>query len=156
ITVADADDLVADGANDPFNLSVTVTDNEGATASDSITVEVLAAGEVDLITEDLDALGGTITTAESFDAGVDAYRLKDDVASESNTEVSNFGSDDALEFVGVTAGDVQVSVADGNTIFQFDDGAGTVSEVALVGVSGFFTNVAEFNASADYGDVTFA
>ncbi|MDR5899057.1 DUF4214 domain-containing protein, partial [Halomonas vilamensis] len=30
ITVADADDLVADGANDPFNLSVTVTDNEGA------------------------------------------------------------------------------------------------------------------------------
>lgn len=100
-------------------------------------------------------LGGTLTTTESFDAGDGAFNLIDDVAIASNTEITGFGSDDQLTFNGVDASDIDVSSSDGNTVFQFDNGTGTVSQITLVGVEGFFTSVEEFNASSDLGDIVF-
>lgn len=112
-------------------------------------------GEDDRENIDLFDLDGTLTTAESFDAGDGAFNLIDDVAIASNTDITGFGSDDQLTFNGVDASDIDVSVSDGNTVFQFDNGTGTVSQVTLVGVEGFFTSVEEFNANSDLGDIVF-
>lgn len=107
--------------------------------------------------EDIDLvdLGGTLTDAASFDAGEGAFNLVDNVASASNTEITNFGSDDQLTFNGVAASDVDVSSSDGDTVFQFDNGTGTVSQITLVGVEGFFTNIEQFNADSGLGEVVF-
>lgn len=109
----------------------------------------------DLEDIDLFALGGTLTDAAPFDAGEGAFNLIDNVASASNTEIANFGSDDQLTFNGVAASDVDVSSSDGDTVFQFDNGTGTVSQITLVGVEGFFTSVEEFNASSGLGEAVF-
>lgn len=109
----------------------------------------------DLEDIDLFALGGTLTDAAPFDAGEGAFNLIDNIASASNTEIANFGSDDQLTFNGVAASDVDVSSSDGDTVFQFDDGTGKVSQITLVGVEGFFTSVEEFNADSGLGEVVF-
>ena len=105
---------------------------------------------------DLDTLSGTLRSPAEFDAGEEAFVFTDDASAESSTDINNFGADDALLFEGVTAADVDVAVSGGDTEFEFVDpsiGAGSV--VTLIGVSGFFTSVSEFNAAADFGDVSF-
>jgi len=42
ITVADSDDIVADSPEDPFSLTVEATDDEGATATGTIGIDVIA------------------------------------------------------------------------------------------------------------------
>lgn len=105
---------------------------------------------------DLDALGGTAQNPASVDAGDGALTFYDDVAVASNTQVSDFGTDDTLVLQGVSAADIDLSVSDGNTRFEFNDGAGTVSQITLIGVSGDHTTVAEFNDNANLGDVIVA
>ena len=106
---------------------------------------------------DLDAEGGTPQNPASRDAGADAFNFTDDVASDSVTEIANFGADDAITLSGVTAEDLNngISSSSGNTVISFDDGDGQFSQITLVGVSGFFFDVQSFN-SADVGDITFA
>lgn len=103
----------------------------------------------------LDALESTDATPFLFDAGSDSFLFVDDVAEQSHTWIENFSADDSLQLVGVAAEDVRLSVYDDATHLEFDDGQGTVSQIALVGVAGFHTSVDEFNA-ADLGDITFA
>ncbi|MBK5932236.1 Ig-like domain-containing protein, partial [Halochromatium salexigens] len=105
----------------------------------------------------LDALGGTVQTPASADAGDGALTFFDNIALASHTEINDFGADDTLMLQGVSAADVDVSVADDATTFAFDNGAGDVSQIVLLGVAGPFTSVAEFNAASDsFGDVIFA
>ena len=103
---------------------------------------------------DLDALSGTPTSPATTDVSGDSVVLMDSVAQASVTEVSGFGADDTIEIDGTA--DVELSSSGGNTNIEFDDGSGLVSEITLVGVSGFFTTVSEFNATSDLGDITFA
>lgn len=102
---------------------------------------------------DLDFLGGTETTPAAADAGGDAFTFIDNIASTSNTEISNFGADDTLDFIGVAEDAISVQVANGDTTFTFDSGQGDVSQITLLEVSGTFTSVAEFNADPNLGDV---
>ena len=110
-------------------------------------------GEPEVI--ELDLLESTDETPFLFDAGSASFLFIDDVAEQSHTWIENFSADDTLQLQGVTAEDVRLSVYDQTTHIEFDDGQGTVSQIALVGVAGFFTSVDEFNA-ADLGDITFA
>ncbi len=114
-----------------------------------------AGGVVEL---DLDGLGGDAQNRVARTLEDGAVTVIDDVATSSNTAVTGFGVDDVLQLVGVTANDVRVAVGDGNTEINFDDGAGNTSEIVLLGVNGFWTNVDEFNLSNDgiAGDITFA
>ena len=105
---------------------------------------------------DLDVLGGTVQNPASVDASDGALTFYDDVVVTSNTQISDFGTDDTLVLQGVSAADIDLSVSDGNTRFEFNDGAGTVSQITLIGVSGDHTSVAEFNDNANLGDVIFA
>ncbi|MDR5900407.1 choice-of-anchor L domain-containing protein [Halomonas vilamensis] len=105
---------------------------------------------------DLDAWGGTISSSATYEAGTDSLVFTDNVGATSNTDISNFGINDAIQLFGVTTSDVQVSVVDDNTSFEFTDGMGTVSQVRLLGVSDFFTDVNAFNADPNYGDISFA
>ncbi len=84
------------------------------------------------------------------------YVLFDSVEAASNTAISGYSADDTLVLEGVSAEDVRVSVFEGNTLLQFDDGEGAVSQITLVGVDGFFTSVAAFNAASGLGEITFA
>ena len=92
----------------------------------------------------------------SLDASDVLYVLFDSVEAASNTAISGYSADDTLVLEGVSAEDVRVSVFEGNTLLQFDDGEGAVSQITLVGVDGFFTSVAAFNAASGLGDITFA
>jgi len=104
----------------------------------------------------LDALGGTPSGPETVDVGGGAFTLTDGLDAQSFTEVSNFGADDQITLTGVTADDVMIDVSSGNTNIEFDDGAGTVSNIQLKGVSGFFIDVATFNADSSLGDISFS
>jgi len=151
-----ADEAFNDAATTPnsFDLTVTASDAAGNTSAEtSVTLTVAEAPDVQTV--DLDALGGTATAPASEDADGGAFDFTDDVGGQSFTEIASFGVDDEITLSGVTADDVDVSSSDGNTTIEFDDGAGTVSNITLLGVSGFFVDVASFN-SADVGDITFA
>ena len=154
LTVVNPGELT-DGTNDPYALDVEVTDNEGATATGTVTVDIDPADDSPQ-PENLDDLGGTVGAAATFDAGPGSFEFTDSVVFESNTVISNYGDDDNLVFDEVTPGDVSVESAGGSTSFSFDDGQGTTSEVELAGVGGFFFDVNSFNAASDFGDVTFA
>ncbi|EIC22566.1 DUF4214 domain-containing protein [Thiorhodovibrio frisius] len=103
----------------------------------------------------LDTLDGTIDMPADV-AAVDGQKFTDSVDIASFSDISNFGETNSLEFGGVTADDVSVSVEGGVTTFEFDNGGGIISTIQLVGVDGFFTTVEEFNADPSYGDITFA
>lgn len=110
-------------------------------------------GEPELV--DMDALESTDETPFLFDADGDNFVFVDDVAEQSHTWIENFSDDDAIQLIGVLEEDVRLSVYDDATHIEFDNGQGTVSQIALVGVAGFYTSVDEFNASS-LGDITFA
>mgnify|MGYP006430817547 CR=1 FL=1 len=111
-------------------------------------------GDIAVIEIDLDAEGGTPAAPANVDAGGRAFNFTDALATQSFTEIANFGADDEITLSGVNADDVVVNVSSGDTTIEFADDAGTVSTVTLLGVSGFFVDVASFN-SADLGDITF-
>lgn len=104
----------------------------------------------------LDALQSSDLEAAILDAEGDSFVFEDDVALQSHTRIVNFGADDTLRLVDVEASDVRVQVSGDNTMIQFDDGESQLSQIELVGVSGFFTGVTEFNQDTSIGDIVIA
>ncbi len=108
------------------------------------------------LTVSLDALFISDIKAYTFDAGKQAFTLEDDVTSSSNTLIMNFGADDKLVLQGVAAENVRVQSSGDSTQIQFDDGTGIVSQIELVGISGFFTSVDSFNQLSGSGEIIIA
>jgi hypothetical protein len=104
----------------------------------------------------LDSLDSTDLVSFNLDAEGRDYLFIDSISQQSNTRISNFDESDSLTLIGVEAEGVRVQVSGDNTQIQFDDGAGLVSQIELVGVNGFFTNVEEFNLNSAFGDIQFA
>lgn len=113
-------------------------------------------GTLPPLTLSLDDLESTDFIYFNFDAAGRDYLFEDSVSYQSNTRITNFDEGDSLILIGVEAEDVRVQVSGDNTQLQFDDGAGVVSQIELVGVNGFFTSVEEFNLNASFGDIQFA
>jgi len=98
--------------------------------------------------------GGTQSSHATFDAGTAAFKLTDDLNSTSFVDVSNFGSDDSIEYVIGT--EIAISASGIDVVLIVNNGA--VSEIDLIGVnpsSAFITDVSGFNALS-VGDITFA
>jgi hypothetical protein len=107
---------------------------------------------------DLNGPSGSVTNPRNVDVGSDPTVLEVAPSPQSFTEVTNFGADDELRVTGASAADTDVFVADGDTTIEVTNGTET-STVTLVGVSGFFTSVDQFNDGAfagGDGDITFA
>lgn len=104
----------------------------------------------------LDALTSTDLKAATADADDGIFRFEDSALTQSNTQILHFGPDDSLLLHDITAEDVRVHVANDATHLQFDDQNGVVSQVELVGVSGFYTSVEAFNQDSTTGDILFA
>jgi hypothetical protein len=96
----------------------------------------------------LDALGGTLATPASFDAGTGSFVLIDDATQSSNVRITGFGADDVLQWKNVFGSTVAVSTK-GNDVTFVVNKDGTVSSVTLVGVvpaDAIVYDVASFNA----------
>lgn len=98
--------------------------------------------------------GGTQASHATFDAGTAAFKLLDDLTSTSFVDVSNFSSDDSMQYPQGTRLAISASGTDITVIVN--DGA--VNEVNLLGVnpsSAFITDIIGFNA-LPIGDIGFA
>ncbi|AFZ42319.1 hypothetical protein PCC7418_0070 [Halothece sp. PCC 7418] len=114
-----------------------------------------ADGGGDFTDENIDGQG-SLENPATFDAGTDAFNFIDSVDQANAVDISNFGADDQITFQGVIADDVSFQESNGNTQFDIDDGAGTVSRITLLGVTTGAFDVNGFNDSPDFGDVVFA
>lgn len=135
-------------------IEVTQSIREAASQAGQLSQE--QALEDTFVFVSLDGLESTDLEPALFDAGEGSFLFDDDVALQSNTRIENFGEDDLLRLIDVSASDVRVQVSGDNTQIQFDDGEGQLSQIELVGVHGFFTSVDEFNQNAATGDILFA
>lgn len=151
-------DETEEGA-ETFNLEASI--GETAVASPEVTVEDTSTPEVAL--DGLSSVGSPPATPEDnsdLDAGSGSLTYVDSVGTGNNVEIANFGADDQIEFQGgVTAEDVSFQESGGNTQFEIDNGAGTVSRITLVGVTSGAFSVSGFNEALGEGDgneVTFA
>jgi hypothetical protein len=134
ITVNDTDDLVVDGPNDPFTLTVEASDAAGNTATGDVEVDVTTSTTT---TEEV----GSGDDGSSFDAttGDVVFDFADGGYA---VEVSGFESGDVLDFAdvgGSTEATLNVSNTDGSDgqvqLTASNPDQGTTVEVTLVGLS---------------------
>jgi hypothetical protein len=137
ITVADTDDLVADGSSDPFSLTIQASDAAGNTGDGSFSVDVTAAGTGGGNTQPVDSGNDgqsfTGTGDTTFDFSEAGYAVS----------VDSFASGDVLDFADVGGGTTATfnvltdsDQADGEQQLQVTDpNSGNDITVTLTGLS---------------------
>ena len=133
-------DFDAAGAKKTYHFEVVARDTANNSATQTVVVNVtnvLSDDSVTRTTVSLDALNpsGTQQTPATYDASQGAFIFTDDITRTNVTEITGFGSDDALEYLGL-AGVEDLSIGnDGPDVSLTVNIEGTLSTVILKGAA---------------------
>lgn len=81
------------------NFVVTVTDKAGATASQTVNIQVGPA----IVTQSIDVVGPNSTTPASINAGSDKFKFTDDATKDTDVLITNFTNNDSIVVTGATS-----------------------------------------------------
>jgi hypothetical protein len=133
-------DFDASGAKKSYSFDVVAKDAANNSATQAVVVNVTNVTSDDVVTRttvSLDALNpaGTQQTPATYDASQGAFKFTDDITKTNVTEISGFGADDALEYLGLSGvGNLSIG-NEGPDVSLNVNIEGTLSTVILKGAA---------------------
>ena len=133
-------DFDAAGSKKSFGFDVVAKDAANNSATQAVVVNVTNVTSDDVVTRttvSLDALNpaGTQQTPATYDASQGAFKFTDDITRTNVTEISGFGADDAMEYLGLSdVGNLSIG-NEGPDVSLNVNIEGTLSTVILKGAA---------------------